>query len=260
MILTASLPLRDFLVKLHRKLRNFPPPLLNQDKRELFVAMTLIYLFYFWEGSWSIRFFTGELQHPLWIGSILLVPAGVLLHRFYTEGWCGPARLFTTPLRRQMSQWFILTILLTLFVATKPAPRYYEIPLLMFTVLLTLALADLNSSLRAGLLAILTFTGMGAYFNNYLLPIRAGQVVHRSFQYSIFKDSTDDTLPKQRLAQALGHRGCPFSQVRSHDPRLMESLTFLAWDDWPLVSRECPYSGEIWADERWPHGNWAGEI
>lgn len=195
----------------------------------LLLAPSVGLLIFFTEGSWSEVFFSSQIQPILLVWPLL--PAIATLY------W--GRSVFKDPLLRAPLLWFTLSTVLTLLIATKPAPRYFEVSLLMSAVLLSFAWARCPRPLQILSLSTWCILGTLQLYGNYFAPILEHQVRRDAFHFLFFRDSSDDTLPKQEIAQTLGQLGCNLSDIESADIRLMEPLRFLALGDWPLAHSQC---------------------
>jgi hypothetical protein len=121
----------------------------------------------------------------------------------------------------------------------KPAPRYFELPMLVLACLLTYDLAswiylvEWPVSRRLHLLTALSGvlalnTGI-TLANTALLPS-----VNAPIHFLFFKDSSRDFTDKHVLVEFLGGSGCARSDIHTGDPRLKEELDALALGDWPV--------------------------
>lgn len=199
------------------------------------------------DGSWSSLFFTSSLRAPYLIGSMAIAPVLALhLSRGMRAGrgpLVEPATL----------RWFQVTVVITALIAVKPAPRYFEIPLLMLGILLSLHFARLSRKGMATCLAVWSMTGSLQLGFNYFAPAKDGLIAERDFHFLFFRDGTSDTLQKQLLAAELARAGCAFVQVRGDDPRLIEPLRFLALGDWraPGPTRStCRFGRFVWVSRK----------
>lgn len=190
---------------------------------------SLLLLAFFMEGSWSELFFSSKIHPEL---------AGWFLAPWILILWQGRV-IFSDPKMKPLLIWFSLTLVLSLILATKPAPRYFEIPLVMAALLLALAWSRCPKTIQA--LSLIAWCTLGSVQLdlNYFAPILRHEVRLSNFHFLIFRDSSSDTLPKQEIAHTLGSLGCTLDQIEDSGPRLMEPLKFLALGDWPGSNGAC---------------------
>jgi hypothetical protein len=191
-------------------------------------TVALFFLLFFSEGSWAAAFFNGG-QSDIRLMGWPLLALGIGL----ASSWKALRALFDKdPRWKKAFLWAALTIILTTAMATKPAPRYFEIPFLMLAGAFALALAHAPKRIATLALLIWVLAGTLQLELNYLSPVAFKNVPERSFRFLFFKDNSADTLSKQKLAQDLVQAGCKFEQVRSSDVRILEPLKFLSLGDW----------------------------
>jgi hypothetical protein len=208
-------------------------------------VVALFFLAFFSEGSWAAAFFNGgqsDLHLILWP----LVALGI--------GFASSRKTFLTlsdqnPRWKSAFLWAALTLILTTAMATKPAPRYFEVPFLMLACLFAIALANAPKRLAAVALFIWILAGALQLDRNYIRPALAGNVPESAFRFLFFKDNSSDTLLKQKLARSLANSGCTFQQVRSNDIRILDPLKFLSIGDWspspPSLKTSCLFGPEV---------------
>ncbi|MFL5812145.1 MAG: hypothetical protein ACJ763_01090 [Bdellovibrionia bacterium] len=208
-------------------------------------SVALFFLLFFSEGSWAAAFFNGGQSDPrLMIWPLLALGIGI------ASSWRTLRALFDQDLHwTKAFLWAALTLILTTAMATKPAPRYFEIPFLMLAAVFALALAHAPKRIASLAILIWIFAGTCQLQRNYLGPVVFGNIPERSFRFLVFKDNSSDTLSKQKLAQYLVRSGCKFEQIRSSDVRILEPLKFLSLGDWRPettdVSRTCRLGSEV---------------
>lgn len=201
-----------------------PSPVENGRKYFLLIpailGIPLLFPFLlFIEGSWVALFFSGTLQTPLLIGTIL-IPVALLI--FYSR-----PKFFSELL------WLPFCLVLTLLMVVKPGPRYYEIPFLFCAVLFATGLSRVTTT-RAKQVLVLWFAfGSLQLGANYFLPTIAETQVDHTFHLWRFHDSSADMLPIQRVARRLSREGCDYSDLKLTDDRMEQCLKFLSYGDWP---------------------------
>lgn len=181
---------------------------------------------FFAQGAWtfSLTEGTAEWKSGVWIVAVLGLFA-----------WIGLSTL--SGFRSATTRTRTYTLLLFLFfglMMLKPAPRYFEIPLITLAVLLandwylrwSQQLWRYYNSLFIMALAVGSIGIFFAYFDSH--PADAD--VH----FAAFKDSSRDFLDKQSLVRFLGGSGCAPGDIHTGDPRLKEELDALALGDWPV--------------------------
>lgn len=194
----------------------------------LLCAVAGFFLLFFSEGSWAAAFFNGgqsDTRVMIWPLIALGVGFPFSWKKFRTLAQENPiwAKAFA---------WAALTVILTAVLATKPAPRYFEIPFLILASLFALALAHAPKRWAALALGLWVASGFMQLKMNYFKPALEGNIPERSFHFLFFKDNSSDTLSKQDLARYLADSGCRFDQISSSDVRIMDPLKFLSLGDW----------------------------
>jgi hypothetical protein len=208
--------------------------------------VSFFFLLFFSEGSWAAAFFNGGQSDIRLMGWPLVALAiGIISSRKEIQ-----ALSKQDPRWKKAIAWAALTVLLTTSMATKPAPRYFEIPFLMLAVFFSIALA--HAEKRQAWIAFLVWVVAGflQLEVNYFKPALAGSIPDRSFQFLFFKDNSGDTLSKQDLARALAGAGCRFEQMRSNNIRILEPLKFLSLGDWPLAGSTCLFGNEVLVERK----------
>jgi hypothetical protein len=219
-----------------------------------FIAASIagLFLLFFAEGSWAAAFFNGGQSHPaamLWpllaLG-LCAIAGGQELFQQYQQDSRLKAGL----------AWFALSILLTAVIATKPAPRYFEIPLILlaifFAYLLSMTLTSTFFRKRLAIASILIWTIGGALQLelNYFKPTRAESVPEQSFRFLFFRDNSGDTLLKQALVRTLAQSGCRFENIATDDIRVLDALRFLSLGDWPTLDGSCQFGKRLFIQRK----------
>jgi hypothetical protein len=199
----------------------------------------LIYGFncvFFAQGFWAaavakgFAFYQVPFETPaFWVG---------LLGLLYVcaRGWAAAPKWIPTA--------FLLLTVACGVLMLKPAPRYFELPMLALACLLTYDLAtwiylvewpvSRRLHLLTALSAVLALNTGITLANTALLPS-----VEASLHFLFFKDSSRDFTDKHVLVEFLGGSGCARGDIHTGDPRLKEELDALALGDWP-VNRSGP--------------------
>ncbi|MGZ3694509.1 MAG: hypothetical protein ACXVBE_02720 [Bdellovibrionota bacterium] len=187
-------------------------------------AVFFFNLVFFAEGEWSAAIYTGFAYWKSDLGLLFLFPA--------LFGWLAWVELERLP--ALLRHWFWFGLFFVGVMMLKPAPRYFEIPLLALAALLAFAIAR-RSARQAwiGTAALSLHAGL-IYFT--VLPVVPFEA---QLQLLFFKDSSRDFLSKQKLVQFLGGAGCGLSDIKSVDSRVREALQALSYGDWPVFGK-CP--------------------
>ena len=204
-------------------------------------APFLLMLLFFAEGHWSVLQIHGGIAQPILFGlSFFCGAAAVVLNR-HELGRRLPKEWIT---------WACVLIFVTGCLMLKPAARYFEIPLLVLAILLSLVLEFPKWRSSMTLLGFFFVLGISQFISNYWSPGRDYSQREARIHFLIFKDESRDFLPKQQLAVALGARGCGIGSIKSEDGRVMEALRFLSFSDWKIdATKICP-AKEIWVARR----------
>jgi hypothetical protein len=199
----------------------------------LFAALGAAFLF-FWEGHWGTLYTFGRVEEPGLIGTQL-----ALVAILFASALPGHARSPEGAVLRDCAGWFAGTLFTLSFLMTKPSSRYFETAFLLFTALVAIALARLElrwpGRMRLWLVCFVAVGGFDLHVN-YWRPAILGLQEEREFRFAFFRDSSRDSLPKQRVASFLADNGCRYDRVRTADPRVDEALRFLSHGDWEPVS------------------------
>ena len=253
-------------------------------ERALAVA-AVVFLFnacFFGQGYWTASLYTGLDVWGLYPGlappNFVLCLLTILL---LTVGALAYAPRFPRA-------WLLAGAFVTGVMMLKPAPRYYELALLGLAALFTLAAAAalegvrwaglknprelLRGSIRnwrkllpvasAASLALIGFTGIEMSAGLFDVRRQVG-LREAELRFLAFRDSSRDFLDKKGLVKFLGGSGCEFSDIETHDPRLLESLKALSLGDWPRPDGEkpaCRYSYVARATEEGAKGEPFGEF
>ncbi len=209
-------------------------------------ALLLAIFVFFWEGHWTSRFFMGSIHLKALVGGNVLLLLILLAARLHERG----SLYRGSRTERDARDWFLGTLAFAAIVMVKPAGRYFETSFVLFTAMLALTLSTISIERARLWLVCFVLLGGLAIEENYLRPGREYRQTDTDVRAWIFHDSTSDTLPKQEVAEFLAENGCPRSVVQAQDPRLAESLDFLAKGDWELASQPCSWSSVSLARER----------
>lgn len=200
------------------------------------------YILFFSIGHWNTLFNMGRIEKPLliWVGFCswffpliaLFLKSISSLKKYYLIGL-----------------WFMLTLLWTSLIIIKQTPRYYELGLVCFLIVISLILSQ-SIHQKTWILPFLSFMISGAFQikENYLEPGRTVGAVESSFQqqilgHFILRDSSTDFLSKQFLVRFLEQRGCTLKDIHCEDTRTWHALLFLSHSDWKKNKfLQCPYS------------------
>jgi hypothetical protein len=226
-------------------------------------SIFLLYACVIAEGHASILFTYGRVANP-WLLFLTIPTVALFLVYILVRVFKYPA----TSLQNQNGlffKWTGLTLLLVGLMSTKPAPRYFEIA---FVLILAAIALILSRAPRRQVIFLMILMGSVSFLQlglNYMKPGLMRTGVDRSYRYLyvgmyVVRDNSSDSLSKQDLVEDLGAEGCSFSDVRTEDSRLYESLRFLSFGDWNVSSlKRCPSGGiEVersqWVDEGGPLG------
>lgn len=183
----------------------------------------LVNLVFFAEGTWSLGILTGSVGFGLGWQASLVVPllAGLL--------YVGLAKSSAF-----LRSWFFFSLFFLGLMMLKPAPRYFELPLLAMAILLSLGLAWQRALWGNAMLMGLGVHALvlyGFFFNS--VPFE------KELRFLHFKDSSRDFLSKQKLTEFLGGAGCEASDIRSADSRVMEAVNALWIGQWWVAAGGC---------------------
>lgn len=182
----------------------------------------------FWEGSWQAKQYVGFLDQPLWIGAGALVALPLL----WLRPWQG-IRAFGLG-----AQWVALTLLLTYLLVPKVGARYLEVPMLALSVGLAASLARLPTRTAAALGSIALAVSAGQLWSNYLKPSLEERQVAVTWRLGrLYKESSEDFLPKIKRVRELGALGCKLEDLTESEPG--PELRFMALGDWPIAPGPC---------------------
>jgi hypothetical protein len=183
----------------------------------------------FADGAWSYLLTHGGLVVPFFTGLPAIAATLVVYRAWRVESLTGEGEHASHRL------FFILLALISGLLMIKAAPRYFELPIIIFSVLLAHGISSLEPR-RLGVFACFMSLLVNVnFFANYLWPARAGLSTEREIRLFSFRDSSRDFLPKQSLVRDLGARGCGMSDIKTQDSRVVEALTFLNRRDWAKV-------------------------
>jgi hypothetical protein len=189
---------------------------------------TLFFLLFFSEGSWAAAYFNGGHSDE----RLVLFPLIALAIGFAFSWRAFFFKRKEDPRLRTIFIWILLSWIITTALATKPAPRYFELSLVLLAALFSLALSWMPRKWAVLSFTVWTLSGSLQLAFDYFQPSLAGNIPEQSFRFLFFRDSSDDTINKQALAHFLADSGCGFDQVVSDDPRIMDPLRFLSIGDW----------------------------
>lgn len=232
--LAAALVLLFFYKELRAFLAIIGPLL----KRLLFLLSVpfLANLFFYLDGHWVQWIMTGIQPNSWTVGMPLLVLLLGSAWAFFSAGGKRNQPL----LPANFLLFLCLTALALGAMMLKPAPRYYELAML----LVLLGIAFLWSRLRVlplmtmliawAVVSIASLSHIDSIWQN-------DSATATELRFGRFKDNSVDYLPKQKLAKFLALKGCTLSGIRGGDPRVLTALRFLAYGDWPLSQGNCPW-------------------
>jgi hypothetical protein len=195
------------------------------------VLLALVFLvnaLFFLDGFWSLSITTGK---EGWKGGRLLnllffLPAALWLAR---KG----SREFPRWLRRA----FLLGVICMGVMMLKPAPRYYELALLLVALFMAQGLASLPFLGRMAMVVFLFLHGTVLFSEYFSVTPR-----ENALKFLLLKDSSRDFLSKQELVSVLGGSGCGLSDISGADSRVQEALIALSRADWPVdASKPCKW-------------------
>jgi hypothetical protein len=174
--------------------------------------------------------------------------------------------------------WLLASTTVIGLMMLKPAPRYYELPLLGIAALFVVAVAPALEAgwkeffgqgrqriLRIGAaltLLLCAYTSLEMSANLLQVKFMLG-ARESAIRFLAFKDSSRDFLDKQALARFLGSSGCKLGDIETHDPRLLESLRALSLGDWPTLATpngQCAYAYVARKTEEGASGEAFGEF
>lgn len=188
------------------------------------VLLALVFLvntLFFLDGFWSLSITTGKegWKGGRLINLLLFLPAALWL------GWRGS---------REAPRWlrraFLLGVICLGLMMLKPAPRYFELALLLAAVFIAQGLASLPFLGRMAMVVFLFLHATVLFAEYFSLPPR-----ENSFKFLLFKDSSRDFLSKQELVSVLGGSGCRLSDINGADSRVQEALLALSRADWVVT-------------------------
>lgn len=187
-------------------------------------------LIFYSEGHWLQTTISGVLPTPITIaGSVLVLivfAACLCRERLELRG----AFLF-----------FVLTNLMLGAMMLKPAPRYYEIGLWTGMLLLAVAARNLRTAQLIACAAVLSGFCLTSLALNSDYAWHRDLSQNRPLRLGPWKDNSVDFLPKQKLVQFLGLKGCSVSGIKGGDPRIITAMHFLSYGDWPVRNQQCPW-------------------
>lgn len=189
------------------------------------VLLALVFLgntLFFLDGFWSLSITTGK---EGWKGGrlvnlIVFLPAALwLAHRGSRE------------MPRWLRRAFLLGVICLGLMMLKPAPRYYELALLLTAVFVAQGLASLPFLGRMAMVVLFILHSTVLFSEYFTVSPR-----ERDLRFLFFKDSSRDFLSKQELVSVLGGSGCRLSDINGADSRVQEALVALSRADWPVSS------------------------
>jgi hypothetical protein len=124
----------------------------------------------------------------------------------------------------------LLGVIFLGFMMLKPAPRYFELALLMVAVFVAQGLASLPFLGRIAMVVFLCLHATVLFAEYFSVSPR-----ENSLKFLFFKDSSRDFLSKQELVSVLGGSGCGLSDINGADSRVQEALLALSRADWPVA-------------------------
>lgn len=197
----------------------------------LFLALPfLANAWLFADGHWSYLITHGGLMLAYFVGLPGMAAFLVIYRAWRNE-----------PLPAAGKFWATFTVATTLAAGAlmlKAAPRYYEIPLLCLAMFFAYGISRFDAR-RALVFSAFVAVFAGAIFSmNYFMPGLEGLGRERELRFLTFSDSSRDFLSKQLLVERLGKQGCRLENVETGDSRVLEALTFLAHNDWPVDSAQ----------------------
>ncbi len=206
------------------------------QKKKIFFALLalaalpfLANLLFFSEGAWQVLLTHGIIANPNQ-QMLYVLPLVVLL------------KLWRTSIRLSPAPWlvfFLASTFLAGLMMLKPTPRYFELPLFSFAILVVVGLSRLPLKISFPMLCLFCGMGFTSLAVNYGLVHEVQGSGEREFRVLFYKDSSRDFLNKQKLTQYLGLKGCDLSAIVSGDGRVLEALHFLAHGDWLTEKKTC---------------------
>jgi len=198
---------------------------------------------FFLQGTWSAAIATGK---PYWQGSIFYLGSHILLLMVFFGHSFVALKNENTWLR----VWFLSGTFFMGIMMLKPAPRYFEIALIGIATIWandwwrywkTTSWKNHFLRQRLSLRLSLTYCVLANLVFVFVHLVEYSPL-DTSLRYLFFKDSSRDFLDKQSLVRFLGGSGCEFSDIETHDPRLLETLKALSLGDWRVDDKKhCNY-------------------
>jgi hypothetical protein len=194
-----------------------------------FLANTI----FFAEGLWTAALYSGWEAWKDPVFELLLAAALASLASLAWKGLRDPGQTF-------FALWFQAALAFAGLMMLKPAPRYFELPMLCLALFCAQAWRALP---REGRLVHGVVLGGNFLFLlgiQFFSPIGRALPVERPLHFLVFRDSSRDYLSTQALAAKIGGMGCKISDIGIGDSRVRESLQALSHSDWPLAALACP--------------------
>lgn len=193
----------------------------------LLASVFFLNLLFFAPGEWSLSAFSGN-HHWRGLGLAGILLTAVMLAQLFYFG--------IKTVHPLIRIWLCFSLFFLGIMMLKPAPRYFELPLLTLLIVAAVGLVSLAGRGRVVFLLLLFANALPLYAAFFRATAH-----EENFQFLSFKDSSRDFLSKQKLAQFLGGSGCRFSDIKQVDSRVRESLLALSRTDWPVSENKCPW-------------------
>lgn len=195
------------------------------------VLLALVFLvntLFFLDGFWSLSITTGKegWKGGRLINLLLFLPAAFWL------AWRG-----SRDCPRWLRRAFLLGVICLGFMMLKPAPRYFELALLVVAVFVAQGLASLPFLGRMAMVVFLFLHATVLFAEYFSVSPR-----ETALKFLFFKDSSRDFLSKQELVSVLGGSGCRLSDINGADSRVQEALLALSRADWNVdAAKTCKW-------------------
>lgn len=193
----------------------------------ILAAPLMVLCVFFAEGHWSIGIQLGKIAHPIVVGFFLIPLIWVLAKQFTVKS--------KQPEARFLFAWWCATLFMIFAMTPKPAPRYYEIAILLGFVWLSLKTVEAFGNKSIFYASIGLVFGATALVSNYFLPVIQAEQIQgkrayftlKNIRFGPLKDSSRDYAPKQEVANRLLELGCTMDRIGFEDMRQTETLRFL---------------------------------
>jgi hypothetical protein len=186
-----------------------------------FLSLPLLAIcLFFLEGHWSLSIYTSELQLGFAMGiRILLI--GLVYFKFKAH----------TPEHLNRFSCFLLLATATLML--KPAPRYFELAMLTFCVVLCFSFIRVS---RVWLF-LAVFSSLWGFWFSGISKFSLKNYREREIRFGPLKDHSKDFWPLGLYFSKSIERRCELREAFSGDHRLATVLEFMKWER--LDSTKC---------------------